>query len=109
MDFVLVAVGEEWVEPAVGAFQFADLFGGQQCREAFLPAILSAFDFAFGLRGRGIAEGRPAAVEGGAQLSEGIGGVKKKAWSSTQSAKGRPWAGKVRERKSRWAGRFSLS
>ena len=57
MDFVLVGVNEELVEQTVGSFEFADLVGGEERREAFLPVVVAALDFAFGLgRGR-VAEG----------------------------------------------------
>ena len=37
LDFVLVDVGRELVEQAVGLFKFADVVGGQEWGEAFLP------------------------------------------------------------------------
>ena len=39
VDFVGVDVRQELVEEAVGSFQFADLVGGQQGRETFLPLV----------------------------------------------------------------------
>lgn len=57
VDFVLVGVGQELVEQAVGAFEFEDSVGRQQGREALLPVIMAAFDFVFGLRGGGEAQG----------------------------------------------------
>ena len=56
VDFVLVGVGQELVEQAVGAFEFEDSVGSQQGREALLPVVMAAFDFAFGLRGGGEAQ-----------------------------------------------------
>ena len=57
MDLVGVGVGQEQVEQVIGPFQFEDSVGGQQGREAFLPVVVAAFDFAFGLRGRGRSAG----------------------------------------------------
>lgn len=75
MDFVLVGVGQELVQQAVGPLDFEDAVGGQEGREALLPVVMAAFDFAFGLWGGGEAQGHAVEVEGGAQLGEGIGGV----------------------------------
>ena len=75
MDFVLVGVDQELVEQAVGPDEFADLISGQERWEAFLPVVMAALDFAFGL-GRGRIEQFDAVeVEGLAQLSEGVGVV----------------------------------
>ena len=54
VDFMLVGVGDELVEQLVGAGEVADVIGGQEWDEAFLPVIVAAFDFAFGLRGGGV-------------------------------------------------------
>jgi hypothetical protein len=54
VDFVLIAVGKEVIEQTIGPLDLADAIGGEQGWEAFLPAVLAAFDFAFGLRGWGI-------------------------------------------------------
>jgi hypothetical protein len=43
------------VEPVVGPVQCDDLDGGQQRGQAFSPVIVLAFNFAFGLRGGGLA------------------------------------------------------
>ena len=75
MDFVLVGVGEEWVEQKVGGGEFNDAFGGEQGDETFLPVVVAAFDFAFGLRGWGVAEFDAVEVEGRAELGEGVGVV----------------------------------
>ena len=75
MDFVLVGMGQELVEQAVGPDEFADLIGGQERWEAFLPVVMAALDFAFGL-GRGRIEQFDAvAVERLAQLGKGVGVV----------------------------------
>jgi hypothetical protein len=49
VDFVLVGVSEELVEEVIGLDEQADWVGGQQGDEAFLPVVVAAFDFAFGL------------------------------------------------------------
>ena len=51
MDFMLVGVGPEVVEPLVGPGEFGHAVGSQERDEAFLPVVVAAFDFAFGLRG----------------------------------------------------------
>ena len=51
MDFVLVGVGDEGIEETVGGGEFAEAFCGEEGAEAFLPVVVAAFDFAFGLRG----------------------------------------------------------
>ena len=80
MDFVLVGVGHELVKQVVGPGEFDDLVGGQEGDEAFLPVVVAAFDFAFGLRGWGIEEVDAVEVEGRPELSEGVGvvGVKER-------------------------------
>ena len=75
VDFMLVGVGQELVEQAVGSFQFQDAVGGQERGQAFLPVVVPAFDFAFGLGCRGGAQGDAVEVERGAELREGVGGV----------------------------------
>ena len=75
MQFVLVGVRAELVEQTVGPFQFEDALGGQQGRQAFLPVVVAAFDFTFGLGRGGVAQGHAIEVEGGTQLGEGVGGV----------------------------------
>ena len=52
----------------VGTGQIADLVGGQEGDQAFLPVVVPAFDFAFGLGRWGIAEADPVEVEGVAEL-----------------------------------------
>ena len=72
VDFVLVGVRQELVEQAVGPFEFEDLIGAQEGRETFLPVGVTAFDFAFGLRGRGVAQRDTVEVEGLTELGEGV-------------------------------------
>ena len=75
VEFVLVDVGQELVEQAVGRDEFTDAVGGEERGEAFLPVVVAAFDFTFGLGCWGGAEGDAVAVEGGAELGEGVGSV----------------------------------
>ena len=51
VNFVLIGVGQEWVEELVGPDQFGAVVGRQERDEAFLPVVVAAFDFAFGLWG----------------------------------------------------------
>jgi len=75
VDFMLVGVGDELVEQVVGPDQFADLVGGQEGYETFLPVVVPPLDFAFGLRRRGVEELDAVEVEGLAQAGEGVGDV----------------------------------
>ena len=75
VDFMGVGVGQERVEEAVGSVEFVDAVGGQQRREAFLPVVVAAFDFALGLGRGGVAQGDAVEVEGGTEPGEGVGGV----------------------------------
>ena len=73
VDFVLVDVWEELVEQPVGTFEFEDLICGQEWRQTFLPEVVAAFDFAFGLRGWGVTKRHAVEVQRGAELGEGFG------------------------------------
>jgi len=75
VDFVSVGVRSQLVEQVIGTVELMDLVGGQQGREAFLPVVVAAFDFAFGLGRGGVAQGHAVKVEGSAELGEGVGGV----------------------------------
>jgi len=75
VDFVLVGVGDELVEQVVGADQFDDVVGGEEGDEAFLPVVVAAFNFTFGLRGGGVAQLHAVEAEGLAELGEGVGVV----------------------------------
>jgi len=75
VDFVLVGVGDELVEQMVRPDQFNDVVGGQERDKAFLPVVVPAFDFTFGLRGWGIEELDVVEVERRPQLGEGVGVV----------------------------------
>ena len=68
MDFMLVGVGQKLVEQLVGGGEFGDAVGGEERDEAFLPVVVAAFDFAFGLRGWGVEELNAVEVKGRAEL-----------------------------------------
>ena len=76
MDFMLVDVGQELIEQVVGPFEFADDIGRQQRWQTFLPVVMAALDFAFGLGGGGVAQGDAIEVQGGTELGEGVGVVR---------------------------------
>ena len=78
MDFVGVGVGQELVDEGVGGWECEDVIGGEERREAILPVVVAAFDFAFGLGSGGEAEGDAVEVESGAELGEGVRGVSEK-------------------------------
>jgi hypothetical protein len=59
----------------VGPCQFYDVLGGQQGDETFLPVVVTAFDFAFGLGCWSVEEFDAVEVEGRAELGEGVGVV----------------------------------
>ena len=41
VDFVLIGVGQEWVEQLVGPDQFGDVVGGQEGDESFLTKLVA--------------------------------------------------------------------
>ncbi len=73
VDFVLVDVWEELVEQPVGPFEFEDLGRGQEWRQTFLPEVVAAFDFAFGLWSWGVTKRHAVEVKRGPELGEGFG------------------------------------
>lgn len=75
VDFVLVGVRHELVEQLVGPDQFHDVVSGQERDKSFLPVVMAAFDFAFGLGRRGIEQLDAVEVEGRPKLGEGVGVV----------------------------------
>ena len=75
MEFMLVGMRQELIQKAVSSIEFADAICSQQGGKAFLPVIVAAFDFAFGLGSGGEAEGDSVEVEGGAKLGEGVWGM----------------------------------
>lgn len=72
VDFVLVDVWEQLIQEPVGPFEFHDTIRSQQRWQAFLPIVVAAFNFAFGLGSWSIAESYPVEVQGGSQLGEGF-------------------------------------
>jgi len=75
VDFMLVGVRDQLVQQVVGAVELTDVIGGQERDEAFLPVVVAAFDFAFGLRGGGVGEVNAVEAEGLSELGEGVGVV----------------------------------
>ena len=73
MDFVLVGVSQQLVQEVVSADQFADVIGGQEGRQAFLPVVVAAFDFAFGLGCGRVKQFDCVEVKRLAQLGESLG------------------------------------
>ena len=78
MDFVVVGVGEEGFEQWVGGLDGAEVVCGEERREAFLPVVVAAFDFAFGLRSGCETQGDSVKVQGRSELGEGIWSVGEK-------------------------------
>jgi len=75
MDLVLVGMEQKLVQQAVGSFQFEDVIGSEQWGQAFLPIVMAAFNFAFGLGCGGKAESDAVEVQSNAQLGESFGQV----------------------------------
>jgi len=75
MDFVLIGVEEELVEEAVGRLQIQEVISGQERGKAFLPVVVAAFDFAFGLGSGGVTQGDAIEMQGGSELGESVWGV----------------------------------
>ena len=73
VDFVLIDVGKQLVQQLVGTFQFHEVVGRKQWREPFLPVIMAALAFAFGLGSGCEAQGDAVEVEGGTELGESVG------------------------------------
>ena len=73
VDCVFVGVGHQWVEPGVGPGERAYVFGGAEGGPAFLPVVMAALDFAFGLGGGRVVQGDAVEREGGPQLGAGVG------------------------------------
>jgi hypothetical protein len=72
VDFLGVVVMAEFFEQSVGLREGGDLLGGEERREAFLPEVVSALDFAFGLRSGRVAQGDFVKVQSAAELREGL-------------------------------------
>lgn len=78
MGFMGVVVQAQSVDVSVGVLKFSDLFAGKIRWETFLPELVFAFDFAFGLGGWSIKEANVVELEGRAQLGEGVGSMSEK-------------------------------
>jgi hypothetical protein len=70
--FVAVVVEAEFFDEAVGLREGGDVFGGEEGGETFLPEVVRALDFSFGLRGGREAQGDLVKAQGGAELGEGV-------------------------------------
>lgn len=73
VNLVLVAMKAQVPDVKVGLVDVGDLFTGEVSGQALLPEEVAAFDFAFGLRGWGIAETDAIEVQCLAQLGQGMG------------------------------------
>jgi hypothetical protein len=56
----------------IGPLQFDQFFRGKEGGQTALVVEVTAFDFALGLRGGGIAESHPVEMQGGPQLGKSI-------------------------------------
>ena len=72
VSFVRVAMESQSVDVSVSIFEFGELFAGEIGGKTFLPELVFALDFAFGLRGWSIKEANVVELEGGAQLGESL-------------------------------------
>ena len=78
MDFMGVMVGAQGVDVLVGFIELRDFFTGKVGRQAALPELVLAFDFAFGLgRGR-VAQADVVELERPTQLGQGVGIAREK-------------------------------
>lgn len=73
MDFLGVTMTAQCGQELVGGFWGGDVFSGKQGGEPTLPVLMLAFDFAFGLRGAGVAEGDAVEVQGSTKLGQRFG------------------------------------
>ena len=75
VKFVGINVGQELVQQLISMLEVTNVLGGQKGWEALLPEVMSAFDFAFCLRGGSVEQSHPIEVEGSAQLGKGVRGM----------------------------------
>ena len=73
MHLMPVTVVAEPVEVLVGFLDFGNLFTGEIRGQTALPELMSAFDFALGLRRGSVAQADVIKLEGPAQLRERVG------------------------------------
>ena len=66
--FLGVVMAAELIEQSVGLGQRGDVLCGEEGREALLPEVMGAFDFALGLRSGRVAQGDCVEAQGGAEL-----------------------------------------
>lgn len=78
MDFMGVVVGAQSIDVLVGFVDLRDFFTGKIRREAALPELVFAFDFAFGLRRGSVTKADVVEPEGPTQLSQRVGIVREK-------------------------------
>ena len=72
VGFMAIVMLTQGFDVLVGLFHFRDFLAGEIGRQAPLPELMFAFDFAFGLRGGGVTEADVVKFERPAQLGEGV-------------------------------------
>ena len=72
VDFVVVGVGDEAFDEGVCGVDGVDGIGVEKGREALLPIVVAALDFAFCLRRRGKAEGDAVEVQSVSELGKSV-------------------------------------
>ena len=72
VDFVLVAMEAKVLDMGIGLLDVGDVFTGKIGGQALLPEEVTAFDFAFGLRGWRVAKTDAVEVQSLAQLGQGV-------------------------------------
>ena len=72
MDFMGVAMGAQGVDVLVGFVELGDFFTGKIGRQATLPELVFAFDFAFGLGGGRVAQADVVELERPTQLGQRV-------------------------------------
>lgn len=75
VDFMLVTMEAQGLDMRIGLVEVGDIFAGEVSGQSFLPEEVGAFDFAFGLRGGGIAEGDAVEEKSPAQLGKRVWGM----------------------------------
>jgi hypothetical protein len=75
MEFMLIAMEAQVGDVRIGLSEIGNIFAGEVGGEAVLPALMFAFDFAFGL-GRGcVEEAHAMEAPGLAELGQGVGNL----------------------------------
>jgi hypothetical protein len=72
MDFLCVVMVAKFFEQHVGLWEGGDLLGGKDWRETFLPEIVRAFNFAFGLRSWSVTQRDLVKAQSTAELRESV-------------------------------------